>query len=336
MANYIITGVAGFVGSAVARALLAEGHTIVGVDNLSSGRTETIPQGIEFIRAACHEPDLYTTKIPKKPYDAILHIAGQNSGELSFADPVYDLQANTESTLHLLRFAREVGCKRFVYASSKAVYGDQPDEPVQEEAKLQPRSCYGVAKMTSEHYLRLFEQFGISSTALRLFSVYGPGQDMVIRQGMVSTFMTMVVQAGHIHIKGSPNRFRDFVYIDDVVEAFIQSLKRPQSGGMAINVAGSSRVATERTASRATGSYEMTVSTSASNRPAVASSASRSAATGRGDPSSQRYTTRRAMTRRLRVARSRWARTRSCRSNSLRWRRTNGEMRAMAAPDSML
>ena len=242
MANYIITGVAGFVGSAVARALLAEGHTIVGVDNLSSGRTETIPQGIEFIRAACHEPDLYTTKIPKKPYDAILHIAGQNSGELSFADPVYDLQANTESTLHLLRFAREVGCKRFVYASSKAVYGDQPDEPVQEEAKLQPRSCYGVAKMTSEHYLRLFEQFGISSTALRLFSVYGPGQDMVIRQGMVSTFMTMVVQAGHIHIKGSPNRFRDFVYIDDVVEAFIQSLKRPQSGGMAINVAGSSRV----------------------------------------------------------------------------------------------
>ncbi len=242
MASYLVTGIAGFIGSAVGKALIANGHEVVGIDNLSSGCVENIHKDILFINAPCHTASIYEKQVPNKKYDAILHLAGQNSGELSFADPVYDLQANTESTLNLLQFARKVDCKRFIFASSKAVYGDQPNEPVKEDASLCPTSCYGVSKLASEHYLRIFEKFGISYTALRLFSVYGAGQSNSRRPGMVSTFMDMLIREGHIHIKGNPNRFRDFVYIDDVVQAFMQCLARPQSGGKVINIGGSGRV----------------------------------------------------------------------------------------------
>ncbi len=241
MACYLITGIAGFIGSAVGRALLKSGHEVVGIDNLSSGNQESVPANCTFVNGHCHSAATYS-KIPQKHYDAILHLAGQNSGEASFENPVYDLQSNTESTLHLLEYARKIGCKRFVYASSKAVYGDQSNDPVKEDATLRPSSCYGISKMASENYLRLFERYGISSTALRLFTVYGAGQSLSKRQSMVHTFMDMLLNERHIHIKGNPNRFRDFVYINDVVQAFILCLQRPQSGGQVINIGGSGRV----------------------------------------------------------------------------------------------
>ena len=133
MGAYLVTGVAGFIGAAVARALLAGGHEVVGVDNLSTGFRENIPQGVRFFESDCQEGGLYD-KLPKLAYDAVLHIAGQSSGEISFDDPVYDLRTNTESTLRLLKYALAVNCRRFVYASSMSVYGIRPDEAVTEEA----------------------------------------------------------------------------------------------------------------------------------------------------------------------------------------------------------
>lgn len=242
MARYLVTGLAGFIGSAVALALLARGDAVVGIDNLSTGFLKNIPLGVEFFEADCQDAAVYE-RLPQGPYDAIFHFAGQSSGEVSFDDPVYDLRTNTESTLRLLDFARKAPCGRFVYASSMSVYGRQGYEPVTEDAVLQPLSFYGVGKLASEHYLRLYEQFGISSTCLRLFNVYGPGQNMGnLRQGMVSIFMAMMATDGHIHVKGAPSRFRDFVYIDDVVSACLACLERPESGGKAINVGGSGRV----------------------------------------------------------------------------------------------
>ena len=241
MATYLVTGVAGFIGAAVAKALLDQGHGVVGVDNLTTGFMENIPQGVRFYQADCQDAALYDT-LPKESYSAIFHIAGQSSGEISFDDPAYDLRTNAESTLHLLRFALATGCKRMIYASTMSVYGIQPDTPVREDAPTFPQSFYGVGKLASEHYLRLYEQYGIRSTALRLFNVYGPGQNMAnLRQGMVSIFLAMLLDKGHIHVKGSPDRYRDFVYIDDVVRAFLLCLEKESSCAAVLNIGGSGR-----------------------------------------------------------------------------------------------
>lgn len=243
MGSYLVTGVAGFIGAAVAAALVKAGHEVVGLDNLSTGFRENVPAGVSFFEGNCQDDHMYREVLPRKKYDAIFHIAGQSSGEVSFDDPVYDLRTNTESTLLLLRFAQSVNCTRFVYASSMSVYGPKPDEPVTEDAPTSPASFYGVGKLASEHYLRLYEEYGIRSTALRLFNVYGPGQNMAnLRQGMVSIFMSMMINDKHIHVKGSPNRYRDFVYIDDVVAAFLACLDTPASAGRVINIGGSGKV----------------------------------------------------------------------------------------------
>jgi len=242
METYLVTGVAGFIGAAVAKALLAEGNRVVGVDNLSTGFRENIPEGVEFFEAQCQDAALYASRLPIVPYDAILHIAGQSSGEISFDDPAYDLRTNTESTLHLLRFALAVNCGRMIYAGSMSIYGIRPDAPVREDAPAHPQSFYGVGKLASEHYLRLYEQYGIRSTSLRLFNVYGPGQNMRnLRQGMVSIFLAMLADTGRIHVKGSPLRYRDFVHINDVVRAFLLCLGRESSHGKALNIGGSGR-----------------------------------------------------------------------------------------------
>jgi UDP-glucose 4-epimerase len=242
MGLYLVTGIAGFIGSALGRALLAQGHEVVGIDNLSTGFMENVPAGAAFFRGDCGEAVSYAGLLPRRPYDAIFHIAGQSSGEVSFDDPLHDLRTNTGSTLHLLRFALETGCRRLLYASSMSVYGEQPDEAVREDAFCRPTSFYGVGKLASEHYLRIYSRYGISSTSLRLFNVYGPGQNMGnMRQGMVSIYMSMLAD-GVIRVKGRPDRFRDFVYIDDVVRAFLSCLDRGDSEGRELNIGGSGKV----------------------------------------------------------------------------------------------
>ena len=243
MGKYLVTGVAGFIGAAVARKLISQGHEVMGLDNLSTGFRDNVPPEVEFVESDCQNARLYRERLADCAFDAIFHIAGQSSGEISFDDPVYDLRTNTESTLHLLDFAVRTGCPRLVYASSMSVYGVQPDKPVREGAATAPESFYGVGKLASEHYLRLYEKHGVGTTSLRLFNVYGPGQNMKnLRQGMVSIFIAMMLENKHIHVKGSPNRFRDFVYIDDVVAAFLACLNRPESIGKICNIGGSGKV----------------------------------------------------------------------------------------------
>lgn len=222
MASYIVTGGAGFIGAALGSRLLAAGHEVVIIDNLSTGLRGNVPFGATFIEGDCQDETLYSA-LPQRAYAAIFHIAGQSSGEISFDDPVYDLQTNTQSTLLLLQFAKRIDCRRVVYASTMSVYGDQPDVPVTEDAPATPKSFYGVGKLASENYLRIYRQYGIESVALRLFNVYGPGQNMSnLRQGMVSIYLAQALKNRNIHVKGGADRFRDFVYIDDVVDAFLR------------------------------------------------------------------------------------------------------------------
>jgi UDP-glucose 4-epimerase len=238
MSEYLVTGAAGFIGAAVARRLLGEGHAVTTIDNLSTGAESNLPSGCRFIEGDASDPATIR-RLEDRRFDSILHLAGQSGGIPSFRDPVHDLQSNTTSTLRLLKFARDTGCLSFVYASSMAVYGDPAQLPVAEDAPLRPNSFYGVGKLASEHYLRLYAGMGINCVALRLNNVYGIGQDLSNHdQGMVSIYLGKALNERRIVVKGSLDRFRDFVHVDDVVEAFIRASNSPgQVGFVAYNVA---------------------------------------------------------------------------------------------------
>lgn len=234
MEKVLVTGVAGFIGSYVASRFLQEGFAVVGVDDLSSGRVENIPAGLEFIRGDLAQ----VSTIARIPRDCskVLHLAGQSSGEISFDDPVADLEKNTVSTLNLIRYGIENQVERMVYASSMSVYGAVENEPIGEGHACKPLSCYGVGKHAAEGYLRVY-QGKLPSVSLRMFNVYGPGQDMRnLRQGMVSIYLAQALNDGRIEVKGNTDRFRDFIYIDDVVEAWFRAATYPSTIGQTLNV----------------------------------------------------------------------------------------------------
>ena len=234
--NLLVTGAAGFIGSSLSTNLLRNDHKVVTIDNLSTGYEESIPSGVEFIRGDCHDSSVIA-KLSNKKFDAIIHIAGQSSGEISFDDPIYDLQTNTQSTLMLLDYAKKTGCRNFIYASSMSVYGNSDKQPVHENMRLVPTSFYAIGKLASEHYLRLYSKFGIKTTALRLFNVYGPGQNLKnLRQGMVSIYLAQAMKNQKVIVKGSGDRFRDLVYIDDVVDAFYKTLSIQKIGYNCYNI----------------------------------------------------------------------------------------------------
>jgi UDP-glucose 4-epimerase len=230
--KYLVTGGAGFIGSAVATQLLNRGDEVTIIDNLSTGFLQNLPEGSKFIEGNC-EDDQVIKKLNEQTFDAIYHIAGQSSGEVSFDNPVLDMQANVQSTLVLLKYAAETGCKTFIYASSMSVYGDAQKLPVCETDATIPKSFYAVGKLASEHYLRIYQSFGIKTVALRLFNVYGVGQNLKnMRQGMASIYLAQALKNKKIIVKGSTNRFRDFVYITDVVNSFLSSEQNNINSGI--------------------------------------------------------------------------------------------------------
>ena len=234
MEKILITGVAGFIGSHIARRFISEGYEIIGVDDLSVGKVENIPANVNFIKG-----DLALTEtIENIPAGCkkILHLAGQSSGEVSFDDPVADLKKNTISTLNLIRYGIRNNSERIVYASSMSVYGSVLDIPITEQHELQPLSCYGVGKVASEGYLKVYQD-QLPFVSMRMFNVYGPGQDLNnLRQGMVSIYLAQALSGDHIEVKGDTNRFRDFIYIDDVVEAWWRSANYPSALNQTINI----------------------------------------------------------------------------------------------------
>jgi UDP-glucose 4-epimerase len=208
---------------------------VVGVDDLSSGARENVPAGVEFIAADLASADALSS-LPGT-VDAIAHLAGQSSGEMSFDNPVGDLERNTVSTLNLLRYARDSGAQRIVAASSMSVYGDVADAPTTETTVARPKSCYGIGKLAAEQYLHVFRN-EVPYTAMRMFNVYGPGQNLDnLRQGMVSIYVAMALRSGVIDVRGGLDRFRDFVHVDDIVAAWMAALCEKEPLNDVVNVA---------------------------------------------------------------------------------------------------
>ena len=238
--RYLVTGGAGFIGSAVATKLLSQGHKIYIIDNLQTGYRSAIPKDAIFIEGDFSK-DKTIDQLNNIKFDTIFHIGGQSSGEISFEDPEYDLNTNTLSTLKLLQYCVKTGCKKFIYASTMSVYGEEDGkECFSEDDNVNPKSFYAIGKLASEKYMKIFAQeYGIEYVALRYFNVYGPGQNLEnMKQGMVSIYLKQFLDNDFdkVIVKGDLNRFRDLIYIDDVVDITIESSQNNKFINKIINV----------------------------------------------------------------------------------------------------
>jgi UDP-glucose 4-epimerase len=244
MATLLITGVAGFIGSAIAQRMIASGHDVIGIDNLITGKRTNIPDQTLFIEGDIAQKSLYD-ELKKFKIDAIMHLAAQSSGEISFEKPEYDVLTNTLGTLNLLNFAAGQGIKRFMYASTMSIYGDVDDQPIIEDQCKNPKSYYGTTKLAAEHYVRIFSD-RLNTTSFRLFNVYGPGQNMDnLKQGMVSIYLAYLMRGEPIVVKGSKDRFRDLTYIDDIVDVWASSLTNEKTYGQIYNLATGKKTTVE-------------------------------------------------------------------------------------------
>jgi len=233
----LITGGAGFIGSHLAKRLLDTGYEVAIIDNLSTGNASNIPSSADFIESDISKKKTYKT-ISGQKFSYVLHLAAQSSGEISDEKPELDLEVNTLGTLLLLRWCMKERISRFLYASSMAVYGNALKNPVTELDPCHPLSFYGISKFSSEQYIHHFSNKGLNTTVFRMFSVYGPGQNMGnLKQGMISIFMAYLMKNEEIWVKGSKDRFRDFIYIDDVIDAWISAMDNPATYGQTYNLA---------------------------------------------------------------------------------------------------
>lgn len=238
--NYLVTGGAGFIGSIITKKLLTLGHDVTIIDSLITGYISNVPTEATFIKGDISEQGTIE-QLESCKFDAILHIAGQSSGEISFEDPVYDLNCNTTSTLRLLDYARETNCKRFIYASTMSVYGEQEQkEEFSEMDDVNPKSFYAVGKLASENYMKIYKkQYGIDYTALRYFNVYGAGQNLEnLKQGMVSIYLKQFMddRFDKVEVKGALDRFRDISYVDDIADVTIESIQNQEFFNEILNV----------------------------------------------------------------------------------------------------
>ena len=235
--HILVTGGAGFIGSALTRRLLSDGCEVTVVDNLANGRVENIPQEARFIKADLMKESTYD-EIREIPFDAVFHLASQSSGALSFEDPMADMKSHLFITFSLLQLSLKRKVSRFMFSSSTTLYGDTNGLPVNEDCPVNPKTYYATGKLACEDYIRFFFGQGLPTTVFRLPNVYGPGQNLQNKdQGMVSIYLSYIVEGQPILVIGSRVRFRDFIYIDDVVDGWMKGFASPDTIGKTYNLA---------------------------------------------------------------------------------------------------
>jgi UDP-glucose 4-epimerase len=241
----LVTGGCGFIGTHLCRRLLAAGHSVVVVDNESNGSRDSLPPGVEFIKGDVTRPAEVEPAFAGG-LDAVFNIAGQVSIIRAFSDPTLDLRTNVEGTLNVLRLCVNHKVPRLVHASSMTLYGDCQTVPTPESQRCEPDSYYGITKLAAERYVHATAMrsdlgFSLAVTSLRMFSVFGPGQSFSNPyQGVLGIFSGNVLRGEPITIFGDGEQTRDFVYVGDVVDAWMGALETPPSHGKIMNI-GSGR-----------------------------------------------------------------------------------------------
>jgi len=247
MSTFLITGIAGFIGSSIARAILSRGDQVRGIDNLSTGKRENLTEIMAQIDF--REGDLLDTAAVTdacRGVDYVFHEAAIPSVPKSVLDPGGSNRANVDGTVNLLIAARDAKVKRVVYAASSSAYGDTPTLPKREDMPPNPISPYAVAKLASEYYMTSFYRcYGLETVSLRYFNIFGPRQDPTSPySGVLAKFITQMLAGEQPTILGDGEQSRDFTYVDNAVSANLLACTAPadQVAGKVFNVATGARV----------------------------------------------------------------------------------------------
>lgn len=232
--NVLITGGAGFIGSHLLELLAGKARVTV-LDNLTSGSRSHVPEGMELVEGDVRDGAAVEKLFASHAFDAVVHLAAQTMVPDSVKDPVLDCQINLEGLLHILESCRKYHVPHVLFSSSAAVYGDNPHVPLLETERLQPMSPYGITKMTSEHYLRVYhELYGMDATVFRFANVYGERQGEKGEGGVISIFCRLLSENKGVTIFGDGSQTRDFVYAGDIARAIAAAL--PLKGFHSMNV----------------------------------------------------------------------------------------------------
>jgi nucleoside-diphosphate-sugar epimerase len=244
MNAYLVTGGAGFIGSHLAEELLARGHRVRIVDNLSTGKRANLASvpSAEFIEGDLADPDVAERAVAGMDY--VLHQAAIPSVPRSVKDPATSNRSNITATLNVLVAARDAGVRRLVYAASSSAYGNTATLPKREDMPANPLSPYALQKFVGEQYCQMFTRlYGFSTVSIRYFNVFGPRQDPGSPySGVISLFAAALLAGRKPSIQGDGSQTRDFTYVANVVDGVLRACEAPGAVGEVINVATGGRI----------------------------------------------------------------------------------------------
>jgi nucleoside-diphosphate-sugar epimerase len=242
MANYLVTGGAGFIGSHISEALVQRGHRVRVADSLVTGYRHNLRDGVEFMEADLAEPGEAARAVAGM--DLVLHQAAIPSVPRSVKNPIESHRANVDATLNVLLASRDAGVQRVVFAGSSSVFGELATLPKREDMPTNPMTPYALQKLVSEQYGRMFTKlYGLDVVTTRYFNVFGPRQDPGSPySGVISLFATALLEGRQPVIYGDGNQTRDFTYVANVVDGVLRAVEAPEAAGQVINVATGGRI----------------------------------------------------------------------------------------------
>jgi nucleoside-diphosphate-sugar epimerase len=236
----LVTGGAGFIGSHLVPHLLELGHSVTVLDNLSTGKLENLNGVLDHPKFMFQRGDIRDKTIPNEVFDGIdsvIHLAALIDISASVADPIQNHEINVDGTFNMLYTAFKHNVRKFVFASSTAVYGDTKLLPVQENIALRPLSPYAASKIAGEAYCSAFANcFGLETIALRFFNIYGLRSENSPYSGVITKFLRKIINNEALTIDGDGEQTRDFVHVSDIVKAVILALEQEGLKGEVFNV----------------------------------------------------------------------------------------------------
>ncbi|MHA2353464.1 MAG: NAD-dependent epimerase/dehydratase family protein [Candidatus Thorarchaeota archaeon] len=242
----VVSGAAGFVGSHLVDYLLREGYSVIGLDNLRTGRKENLAEATKHGNFRFEQLDICSqglSRAVKKPVDVIFHLAAISSVKFSIENPSEVNRVNVSGTLNMLELARQRDAEKFVYSSSAAVYGNPDTLPVSEETPLVPLSPYAASKIAAEMYCASYGSlYSITPTIFRYFNVFGPRQENSEYSGVIPIFINQGLQNKEITVDGDGSQTRSFIYVEDIAKATYLGSQLESESEHILNLSGSDSI----------------------------------------------------------------------------------------------